>query len=67
MEIKTFRVFSYCDDFDERSQEMLAEYGSSDIYISWTAYSDGSEGWLANKLIELGAEENETVLIHLDW
>lgn len=75
MEIKTFKIFSLCDDFPEDElYEQLSEHNNSDSYIDYTAMSkekqvelDYGEDKVANKLIELGAEEGEEVLIHLDY
>lgn len=73
---KTFKIFSYCTDFkgEELCQDKLAERGGCDTYIDYTAHSkewleenNYSEDGIANKLIELGANEGEKVLIHLDW
>ena len=77
MEIKTFKVFSYCTDFEGEDdiQDKLSEFGEYDTYVRYTAHSKewlirhnySYEDTIENKLIELGAHEGETVLIHLDW
>lgn len=78
MVIKTFKIFSYCNDFDEKEDEELLDELSSgascDSYITRTAYTLESlnragyaDDPLARKLVELGAEDGEEVLIHLDW
>lgn len=67
MEIKTFKIFSYCDDFeDDNMQETLSECGSSDSYISYTATKEECDS-IGNHLVYLGANHGEEVLIHLDW
>jgi len=73
MEIKTYVIFSYCDDFTEEEQEILEDYGC-DVFIEYTAYSredlkkEGySEDLIAIKLFELGAESGQKVLIHIDY
>ena len=77
MEIKTFKVFSYCTDFEGEDdiQDKLSEFGGYDTYVRYTARSKewliqhnyAYEDTIENKLIELGAEDGEEVLIHLDW
>jgi len=74
MKVITRKIFSYCDDFTEDEQNILQEYGNNDTHIDYTAYT---EEWLKEngyeldpisiKLIELGCENEEKVLIHLDW
>jgi len=73
MKTKTIKVFSYCEDFTEEEQELFQE-ASNDVYIEYTAYTkewleeNGYENdIISNKLIELGCENNEKVLIHFDW
>jgi len=74
MKTITRKVFSYCDDFDEELQDLLQEDRSCDVYIDYIAYTkewleenEYEEDLIANRLIELGAENGEEVLIHLDW
>lgn len=74
MKTITIKVFSLCDDFDEDLAEKISEYGTNDSYIMRTAYTKEylsekgfSQNLVANRLIELGAENGEEVLIHLDW
>lgn len=68
MEIKTFKVFSYCDDFEgeDDMQDTLSEYGSSNSYVSYTATKEECNS-IGNHLVYLGANHGEEVLIHLDW
>jgi hypothetical protein len=68
MKIKTFKIFSYCDDFkgEDDMQETLSEYGECDTYIEYRA-SKEEDNSIGNLLVELGADEGEMVLIHLDW
>tara|TARA_R100001377_G_scaffold85310_1_gene71529 strand:+ start:53265 stop:53495 length:231 start_codon:yes stop_codon:yes gene_type:complete len=70
------KVFSISEDF--REEEDLIDYitleRGTDCYVDYTANS--KEGLakggfgndpVANKLIELGCEEDEKVLIHIDY
>lgn len=74
MIIKTFKIFSVCDDFDgDMQNELTAERGCG-CYVEYDAYTEEwliSEGWdndpIAVRLIELGAGNKETVLIHIDY
>lgn len=74
--IKTIitKVFSYSNDFNEEEQEILRENNGYDCYIEYQAFTKEyldkkgySSDKIANKLIELGCCNNETVLIHLNW
>tara|TARA_R110000744_G_scaffold242781_1_gene359841 strand:+ start:3023 stop:3262 length:240 start_codon:yes stop_codon:yes gene_type:complete len=79
MKIITRKVFSLCEDFnpDKGFQDMydsLSEEVSSDVYIDCTAMTKETEvkgGYendpVCNRLIELGAEDEEEVLIHIDY
>lgn len=74
MRVITRKVFSYCDDFDEDLQDILQEGKSYDVYINYTAYTKEwleengyDEDLISIRLIELGARNEEEVLIHLDW
>lgn len=74
MKVITKKVFSYCDDFTDEEKDLFSEGFSCDVYIDYTAYTkewleeNGYENDLiSNKLIELGCENEEKVLIHLDW
>lgn len=68
MEIKTFKVFSYCDDFTEEDdmQGALSDYGVNDSYITYVATKEECDP-IGNHLVYLGANHGEEVLIHLDW
>jgi len=73
MKVITRKVFSYCNDIPEELQDRFEE-NACDIYIGYIANSkewlekeEYDEDLLANLLIELGAEEGEEVLIHMDW
>ena len=79
MKTITKKVFSLCEDFnpDEGFEEMyedLSAENSCDVYIDYTAMTKESEekgGYsndpIANRLVELGAEDGEEVLIHIDY
>lgn len=79
MKTITKKVFSLCEDFnpDEGFQEMydhLSEETSCDVYIDYTAMTKETQeknGFscdnIALRLIELGAKDNEQVLIHIDY
>lgn len=79
MEIKTIKIFSLCKDFnpDEGFEEMyddLSEDSNCDSYIEYTAYTAQTlvdKGYvrdaIANRLVELGANDGEKVFIHLDY
>ena len=75
MKIKTYKIFSLCNDFseDEMYEELSNERGC-DCYIEYTANSAEklalqgySDDRIASHLITLGAEEDEKVLIHIDY
>lgn len=70
----TIKVFELCSDFDDDMIEEMSEYGTNDSYIMKTAYTKQylqnkgfSEDLVANRLIDLGCNNGEEVLIHLDW
>ena len=75
--MKTFeniKVFSVCDDFPEPLYDRLTEESSPDCYKEYTANSKEelekqgySNDEVANHLITLGCEENEKVLIEIDY
>lgn len=73
MKIKTYKIFSYCNDFTEEEQDILQKDRSYDCLIRYTAYTKeylkgiGIEDIIASKLIELGCQHKEEVLIDLDW
>jgi len=79
MEIITRKVFSLCEDFnpDEGFQEMydeLSKYNTCDSYITYTANTtetlkekDFDEDLIANRLVELGADDGEVVFIYIDY
>lgn len=78
MKVVTYKVFSLCEDFDQdiypEMYEELSQYNSSDTFVEYTAYSakylkenNYDPDLIANRLFELGAGENETVLIHIDY
>lgn len=55
-------------------QDILQEGKSCDVYIDYTAYTKEwleengyDEDLISIRLIELGAKNEEEVLIHLDW
>ncbi len=71
MEI-TRKVFSFCEHFIDLDHS-LGEYPSN-CYVEYTANKAStlkaggySKDEVANKLIELGALENEKVLIEIDY
>lgn len=78
---KTYKIFSLCDDFNpDESSEMEDMYGTlsqeatCDTYIEYQAMTKESElagGYsndpIANRLVELGADDGEIVLIHIDY
>lgn len=76
--IEKIKIFSLCDDFSQNEHEEMydslsAERGC-DCYITYTANSVEKlekKGYgddpIANRLIELGAEEDEEVFIHIDY
>ncbi len=73
MKTISLKVFSLCNDLSEFHEELSSER-SCDVYIDYTANSEKfleEEGFdndeVANKLINLGCEENEKVLIHIDY
>lgn len=79
METITKKVFSLCDDFnpDEGFEEMYDEISAETghgCYIDYTANSkeffetsEYDKDLIAIRLIELGAEEGEEVLISIDY
>lgn len=61
-------------DFEYDLQDILQKDRSCDTYIDYTAYTKEwleengyDEDLISIRLIELGAENEEEVLIHLDW
>lgn len=75
MKTITRKVFSLCDDFeDEDMYQKLSDERGCDCYIDYTANTEETlreQGYdndiIANHLIVLGAEDNEQVLIHIDY
>lgn len=72
------KIFSLCEDFSQETHEdmydELSAYTSTDSYIEYTANTREtleSEGCdndpIANRLNELGADDGEKVLIHIDY
>lgn len=75
MDIITRKVFSYCEDIPEQLQEKFEEY-TCDVYVEKEAIARETQlkpdykysyDELAALLVELGAEDGETVLIHIDY
>lgn len=66
MLVKTYKIFSYCDDFTEEEQKLLEEY-PCDVFVEYVANSNKTLNSIADKLVKLGAEEGEKVLIHIDY
>jgi len=74
MKIITRKVFSACNDFNEEDYDEICQYSGPNCYIPWTA---NSKEWfekseydldsVAIRLFELGAEENEEILIEIDY
>ena len=67
-----------CNDFDQdkypNMYDELSEYNTCDSFIEYQANSakhlkenNYDPDPIANRLVELGADENETVLIHIDY
>lgn len=74
MKVITRKVFSVCDDFSEELAEDITCERGPDCYIEYTAnsreYFENSKydvDEIAIRLFELGAEENEKVLIEIDY
>ena len=70
----TRKVFSVSGDFPEHLYDELTESSSPDCFKEYTANSEQAlkdQGYdndeVANHLITLGAEENEKVLIEIDY
>lgn len=71
---KTYKIFSYRNDFTEAEQKLLGEDNNYDSFIEYTAMTLATqfsksygEDMIADKLVKLGADDMEMVLIHLDW
>lgn len=74
MRIITRKVFSACSDFNEELYKEITREVGCGCYIPWEAnskeYFDNSKydiDEIAVRLFELGAEENEEVLIDIDY
>ena len=74
MEVITRKVFSACNDFNEEDYEIITQEVGPNCYIPWIANSKEffdtsmySIDLVAIRLFELGAEENEEVLIDIDY
>lgn len=76
MEVKTYKIFSLCNDFgeDEDLYEQLSAEVGCDTYITYPASSRESliskgydEDPVSIRLVELGADDGEEVLIHIDY
>lgn len=79
MEVKTIKIFSLCKDFNPDNgfkdmYEKLSNENACDVYIEYNAYTKETlkkEGYdndlIANRLVELGAEDKELVFIHMDY
>ena len=70
----TRKVFSLCQDFDEKMARQISDEITCDVYIDWTANTEETlrkEGYdvdpVAVKLVELGAADGEKILIHVDY
>ena len=73
------KCFSLCSDFNpddghETLFNQLSKHVSCDVYIEYTAHTakwEEDNGYdndlVSNRLIDLGAEEGEDVLIHIDY
>ena len=78
MIIKTYKIFSLCEDFNSDTYPLMydnlsGEY-SPDSYIDYQANSKTyledngfTNDIVANRLIDLGCGEGEEVLIHIDY
>ena len=76
MKVITKKLFSLCDDFGEHEElyDKLSEGTGCDCYIDYMAFSkeyfetsEFDEDLVSIRLFELGAEEEESVLIHIDY
>ncbi len=76
MKTKTYKIFSYCEDFAEypKVQTKLSQGRGYDCFILYTAYTlqslktkEHENDPISNLLVKLGADDGEEVLIHLDW
>ena len=81
MEIVTKKIFSLCEDFNpeesgevEEMYDTLSSETGCDVYIDYTAMTlETQEGHgysrddIAIRLVTLGAEDGEEVLIHIDY
>lgn len=68
MKTITIKMFSLCGDFGdfEEMYDELSKYTSPDTYIMLTANSDFPDT-VESRLIDLGANEGEEVLIYIDY
>lgn len=71
---KTYKIFSLCDDFDYDMYDKLSQYTTCDTFIEYTANTKESltfagydDDPISNRLVELGANDGEVVLIHIDY
>lgn len=76
MKTITRKVFSLSSDFTEEQSNEIVDMcgGGQDIYTEYTANSEKvlkaksyENDSIANRLIELGCEEDEKILIHIDY
>ena len=74
MKTITRKVFSVCDDFPEELYDSITQESSPDCFKEYTANSKEelekqgfSNDKIANHLISLGCEENEVVLVEIDY
>jgi hypothetical protein len=75
----TRKVYSLCSDFNPDEgygalYDILSKSTDCDCYIEYTAFtketlvaSGYGEDLVANRLIDLGADDNEIVFIHIDY
>ena len=71
---KTYKIFSLCNDFQQDGMyEELSKEQGCDVYITYRAMTVetnlklGGIDNVSNYLIELGADDLEEVLIHIDY
>jgi hypothetical protein len=73
-ETKTWKVFSLTGDFPPELVKILRKKGGENTYVEYVAMTKETEekdGWdsdpISHLLILLGAEDEELVLINLDY